>query len=147
MERQDEINRTDIIENIMFHDYARRKHFIKSEYDIKIVRKIISLYLHFMVEALFRGKNWMLPAKLGRISIKKNTYKDVNRIPFFQKHLKNKDAKNKRVMNPKTPGVVYKIEMISAFMERHKCRFRPSKKIRDRLFNELYHGELSKTIK
>lgn len=131
----------------MIRDYAKKKHFIRSEYDIKIARKIISLYLHFMIEALFRGKNWALPSKFGRIKIKRGTYDVVEQIPFFNGHLKNVNAKNKRVANPKTPGLVFSIEITSDYMKRYKCRFRPGLTIRRRMFNEFYHGELAKTIK
>jgi nucleoid DNA-binding protein len=141
------LNSGDLIDNIQKYSAQRKKYFIRNEYDKKVVRKILSLYFHYMTEALFKGYEWYLPGYFGKIKIKAKTYEVPTRIPFFKKHLKNPDVHNKRVSNPKTPGLVYKVEITSECMEKHKCRFKAAKSIRTRLFNELFNGDLAKLIK
>lgn len=100
-----------------------------------------------MTRALFMGVSWWLPGGFGRIKIVKKTYDTPHKIPFFKKHLKNKDAINRRVYNPKTPGLVFTIEMESEFLKKHKCRFKAAKSIRRELFDKLYNDNFANEIK
>jgi len=49
------LNSGDLIDNIQKYSAQRKKYFIRNEYDKKVVRKILSLYFHYMTEALFKG--------------------------------------------------------------------------------------------
>ena len=138
-------DRTDIIDNIRANSYAHHEPLIKTEYDVKIVRKIISLYLEYMIITIFSGKTWMLPRKFGFIKITRNVVKYENRMPFnTRRHFTG--VGGKRLYNPKAPGIIFRLEIKSDFLKKHKCRFRASDKLKKLIFKESFYGDLAKII-
>ena len=123
------INRTDIVENIISRQDALATPIITSKYDEKLFRVIVSMYIEFMIAAVLRGIHWELPKNFGTIKIVEKSYDSENVIPFRKPGSKETG----RVYNRLRPGFVYQMVIESNLMDKMKCKFKATRKIRDKM--------------
>lgn len=141
------IKRSDIFDKLISRENnpCRKNFYFQNERRRVIYSKVMSDYFKLMWTSVLSGNQWALPNKFGIISVQKKQIEHLNRIPFYKKHLLkgHENDRNERVFNWKTMDNSYQIVIESEYLSKYKCRFRAAPSVRRRLFDGLFHKNLS----
>lgn len=131
------IARIDILDNIESNQHKYTEKIIRSAKEKILFSKIVSLYVKYLLKALLDGHRWNIH-RFGTFTLESEEVVP-NRLRFTpQYYPDDKLRRNKRMLNTKTLGKVFFVQVNSSTMDKYKAKYRPAKWFRKELSRKLF---------